>query len=92
MSFKVVFCLFLALAAFCSVERNHFSNFCKGSPKDHFCVRVCVFFFFFFFFFFFLFFFFFCFFFFFVFFFFLFNRGVGLGGDIVKCFRFFFYF
>ena len=29
--------LFLALAAFCSVERNNFSNFDRGSPKGHFC-------------------------------------------------------
>ena len=35
MSFKDF--LFLALAAFFSVERNDFSHFGRGSPKEHFC-------------------------------------------------------
>ena len=28
---------FLALVPLCSAERNHFSNFGRGSPKEHFC-------------------------------------------------------
>ena len=31
------FFLFLALAAICSAERKNFSNFDRGSPKEHFC-------------------------------------------------------
>ena len=35
MSFKSF--LFLALAAICSAEWNHFGSFGRGSPKEHFC-------------------------------------------------------
>ena len=36
MSCKVF--LFLSSGGrFCSVERNHFSNFGRGSPKEYFC-------------------------------------------------------
>ena len=37
MSFKVFFCLFLALAASLFSGRNDFSNFGRRSPKEHFC-------------------------------------------------------
>ena len=33
---KVVFFYFSSGAHFYSVERNHFSNFGRGSPKEHF--------------------------------------------------------
>ena len=35
--FFFFFFLFLSLAAICSAERNHFSNFGSGSSKEHFC-------------------------------------------------------
>ena len=31
------FFLFLALTAICSSKQNHFNNFGRGSPKEHFC-------------------------------------------------------
>ena len=34
------FFLILALAAICSVEWNNFSNFDRGSPKEHFCETI----------------------------------------------------
>ena len=40
MRFKVCcffFSIFYLWQPFCSAERNHFSNFGKGSPKEHFC-------------------------------------------------------
>ena len=41
MSFKgFIFLLILALVVIFSAERNHFSNFGRGSPKKHFCETI----------------------------------------------------
>ena len=36
----LVFFLFLALAAILLAERSRFSNFGRGSPKEHFCEKL----------------------------------------------------